>query len=241
MSCGRVPCSTEMKFDALSLNDRSACQGRREQRHVRAGRGASLRRSPLRCDCPAVRGLVARRSTHCVRCALCAQTNATSQLWKRAARAATSPVLLGASQARRNLPARAFAASAVVFATSTRDGGLRGKGSPLGAIWVATSSAGPGSARASAHQQLTRRGCLNTANEVSEVSSATRPRTEQRSAVAAKRRPPPNERPAGCPCRDAPQPSQSGHSRTTASGRERIPAAPQRFIRSESRNAQWSH
>ena len=79
------------------------------QRHVRAGRGASLRRSQQSCDCPAVRGLVARRSTHCVRYPLSAQTNATSQWWKRAARVATSPVLLGASEARRTLPARAFA------------------------------------------------------------------------------------------------------------------------------------
>jgi len=37
----------------------------------------------------------------------------------RAARAATSPVLLGASEARRNLPARAFAASVAVFETNT--------------------------------------------------------------------------------------------------------------------------
>ena len=204
-----------------------------EQRHVRAGRGASLRRSTLRVDCPAVLGLVARRSTHCVRYALSAQTDATSQWWKRAARAATSPDLagravpggtavrkaqtvprtvcvpahlLGASQARRNLPARAFAATVEVFAANTSQRRLRGKGCPLGAIWVATSSAGPGSARVSAHQELTRRGCLNAANEVSAVSSAARPRTEQRSAVDAKRRPPPHERPVGSPCRDAPTP-----------------------------------
>jgi len=82
-------------------------------------------------------------------------------------------VLLGASEARRNLPARTFAASVAVLETNTTTRGLRGKGCPLGAIWVATSSAGPGSARAQhAHQQLTRRGCLNAANEVSAVSSA---------------------------------------------------------------------
>jgi hypothetical protein len=44
---------------------------------------------------------------------------ATSQTTKRAARAATSPVLLGASQARRNLPARAFADTLVVFVGRT--------------------------------------------------------------------------------------------------------------------------
>jgi len=197
----------------LFLNDCFACGARREQRHVRAGRGASLRRSPLRCDCPAVLGLVARRSTHCVRCALSAQTTATSQLWMRAARAATSPVLLGASEARRNLPARAFAATVEALATNTTTRGLRGKGCPLGAIWVATSSTGPGSARAQrVLRELTRRGCLNAANEVSAVSSATRPRTEQRSAVAAQRRPPPHERSAGSPCRDAPKPCERRRS-----------------------------
>src|SRR5206468_6810338 len=40
---------------------------------------------------------------------------ATSQFTRRAARAATSPVLLGASEARRNVPARAFAHTLVVF------------------------------------------------------------------------------------------------------------------------------
>src|SRR5437762_12588931 len=44
---------------------------------------------------------------------------ATSQLLMRAARAATSPVLLGASEARRNLPARAFAHTLVVFVGRT--------------------------------------------------------------------------------------------------------------------------
>ena len=204
----------------LFLNDCFACGARREQRHVRAGRGASLRRSPLRCDCPAVLGLVARRSTHCVRCALFAQTNATSQLWKRAARAATSPVLLGASEARRNLPARAFAASAVVFATNTRDGGLRGRCCLARAISVATSSAGPGSARASALCELTRRSCLSAVSVANVASFATRPRTEQRSAVDAQRRPPPHEPGPGSACRDALKPRTSGHPRTAATGRE---------------------
>jgi hypothetical protein len=204
---------------SLPLNDRCAAGGRREQRHMRAGRGASLRRSALRTDCPAVLGLVARRSTRCVRCALSAQTNATSQSLMRAARAATSPVLLGASEAHRNLPARTFADTAEVFAANTKPRGLRGRCCPAGAIWGATSSAGSGSARAQrALRDLTRRGCSNEANAVSAVSSAARPRTEQRSAVGAQRRPPPNEPPPGSACRDAPKPCQSGRSRTAASG-----------------------
>ena len=76
---------------------------------ARAGRGASLRRSPLRGDSPAVLGLGACGITRYVRCAHCAQTDAASQMWKRAARAAPSPALLGAAEAHRNLPGPAFA------------------------------------------------------------------------------------------------------------------------------------
>jgi hypothetical protein len=227
----------------LSLPGCIACERRRGQRRVRAGRGASLRRSALRTDCPAVLGLVARRRTHCAHFVRCVQTTATSQSWRRAARAATSPGLagravrstavrkaqtvprtvcvpahlLGASEARPDLPARAFADTAERFAANNTVGGLRGKGCPLGAIWVATSSAVPGSARASVPCGLTRRSCLSAANI---ASFATRPRTEQRSAVGAQRRPPPHERPAGCPCRDALKQRKSSHPRTAAKGRE---------------------
>jgi len=102
---------------------------------------------------------------------------------------------------------------------------LSGRRYSAGAISVATSSAGPGSARASALRCLTRRGCLNAANAVSAVSSAARPRTEQRSAVAAKRRPPQHEPPAGTACRDARTSQASGCSRMAATGRK------QRFMR----------
>ena len=203
----------------LPVNGCFASIDRREQSRMRAGRGASLRRSALRTDCPAVRGLVARRRTRCIRCAHCVQTTATSQLLMRAARAATSPVLLGASQARRHLPARAFAETAVAFATGTKNRGLRGGRCPVGAIWVATSSAGPGSARAQrVLRDLTRRGCLSAMSAANAASSATRPRTEQRSAVGAQRRPPPHEPPPGCARRDAPtcqQMAAMGRKQTT--------------------------
>ncbi len=75
----------------------------------------------------------------------------------------------------------------------------------------------------SALRELTRGGCLNAANAVSEVSSAARPRTEHRSAVGAKRRPPQHEPAPGVACRDALTCAQSGHSRTTASGRKQTP------------------
>ena len=76
-------------------------------------------RATLRFAFPAVRGLVARRRTHFAHCVHCVQTAATSQSLKRAARAATSPVLLGAPEAHYGLPTRAFAETAEVFGRNT--------------------------------------------------------------------------------------------------------------------------
>ena len=118
------------------------------QRRVRAGRGASLERSALCADSPAVLGLAACRITRYVRFALCAQTDAASQRWMRAARAAASPALLGAPEARRDLPGRAFAAAPVALRTRAPTALQRGRRCPVGAISVATRSAGPRSARA---------------------------------------------------------------------------------------------
>ena len=75
------------------------------------GQAAALRlggrrRAPTSLRC-AVSWL--RRGTHSVRYARSVQTTATSQTTMRAARAATSPVLLGASEASRRLPEPAFA------------------------------------------------------------------------------------------------------------------------------------
>jgi hypothetical protein len=50
-----------------------------------------------------------RRRTHCVRCALSVQTAATSQMTKRASRAAACTPLLGAAEARRSPPGHGFA------------------------------------------------------------------------------------------------------------------------------------
>ena len=108
---------------------------------------ASARRSALRADFPAMLGLVARRITRFVRCAHCARTDATSQLTMRAARAATSPALLGASQACCSLPGPAFAGPVFVFEREPPPV-PRGRRCPAGAISVATRSAGLGSARA---------------------------------------------------------------------------------------------
>ena len=176
---------------ALALASGRACARRKTVRRVCFSSGRTASRS------------WPRRQTRSIRCAHCAQTAATSQSTMRAARVATSPALLGAPEARRNLPARAFVQTSVPFAGKADVGGLRGGRCPAGAIWVTTSSAGPGSARASALRCLTRRRCLNAANAVSEVSLATRPRTEQRSAVDAQRRPPPHEPAPRSACRDA--------------------------------------
>jgi len=56
-----------------------------------------LRRSSLRADSPAVLRLAARRRTPSARFARCGQTAPTSMKTKRAARAAASLPLLGAS------------------------------------------------------------------------------------------------------------------------------------------------
>ena len=64
-------------------------------------------------------------------------------------------------------------------------GGTRRRGPPHGAAWEAARSAGPGSARASALRQLTRRGCSSAAAAGRVASSAARPRAEHRSGVGA--------------------------------------------------------
>jgi len=186
-----------------------ACVGRsgkgaRRQAATLHWRGLRFAATSLRCS-----GSWPRRQTHCARCVRCVQTAATSQLLMRAARAATSPALLGAPEARRRLPARSFEQTSAASPGKAAVDGCRGGRCPAGAIWVATSSAGSGSARASAPRCLTRRRCLSAMSAANAASSATRPRPEQRSAVDAQRRPPPNEPPPGSAHRDA------RHQRTT--------------------------
>ena len=173
------------------------------QRRARAGCSASPRRSakghgPF-ADSPVLLGLVARRQTHCAHCVRCVQTGGDKSV--HVARCARGPRALrcSAPQALRSLPGRAFAATVEVFAANTNPRGLRGRRCPAGAIWVATSSAGPGSARAQrALRELTRRGCLNAVSAANEVSSATGRETEHRRGVGAQHRPPPS-RAVACP------------------------------------------
>jgi hypothetical protein len=171
--------------------------------------GRRVAPTPLRCSVS-----WPRRRTHFAPCGRSVQTASTSQTTKRAARAATSPALLGTSEARLRPPGRAFAEPTMACVTSRTAGGLRGRRCPRGAISVATRSAVPGSARASALRELTCRGCLNGATAGSEVSSAARPWCEHRSGVGLQGRPPQHEPPAGSACRDAPNRHRSARRQT---------------------------
>jgi hypothetical protein len=198
------------------------------QRGARAGLGTSLRRSTLRADvhgpacmpgllvrrarvrrdscpsalAPAMLGLVARRRTRYVRCAHCARTTATSQLLKRAARAATSPALLGASEAYPILPEPTFAAAVWVFVANRSVVASRQAVSGRGDFWGGEKRS-PGVGARSALRDLTRRGWPNAATAGRVVSSAARPQDEHHSGVGAKRRPPRHEPLAGTACRAA--------------------------------------
>jgi len=186
------------------------------------GQAAPLRFSGRRCAPTALRCSVSwpvAKLTALTAFAAFKQT-ATSQLTKRAARAGHEPCaarrLRGAAQ-----PTRARLCRNVACLGEKHQRCLSGRWHPAGAISVATRSAGPRSARASALRQLTRGVCLNAANAVSAVSLAARPRTEHRSAVGAKRRPPQHEPPPGAARRDALTSAQGGRPRTAATGRYR--------------------
>ena len=156
-------------------------------------------------DSPALLGLLACRITHYASCARSVQTDAASQSWKRAARAAKSPAVLGTSDARCQPPARAFAAPTVArHPGRTTTGSRRDRGHPSGAISGSASSAGPGEARTQcALRRLTHGICSSAAPAGRVASYAVLARAEQRSAVGAQRRPTQHEPLAGAPWRDA--------------------------------------
>ena len=126
----------------------------------------------------------------------------------RAARAATRPALLGASEARHELPARAFAEA---LRTLARGRAVR-PSFATGAARQAASGGGDfggeeqrraGLGARSALRNLTHRRCLSAVSEANAASSAMRARTEQRTAVGATRRPPPYEPLPDAACRAA--------------------------------------
>ncbi len=119
------------------------------------------------------------------------------------ARAAASPVLLGAPQARRGLSEQAFADSAVACIKRDAREELSRQAVPgRGDLWSDEKHSPVVGAR-SALRRLTRRHCLSAVSVANAASSATRPLVENRSAVGAQRRPRKHEPPAGTAWRDA--------------------------------------
>jgi hypothetical protein len=240
---------TEVEFGAgpvglgsLLLSDVSfSCSPRRGK--GASGQAYALRWSGLRFASAALRCSVSwpRRSTPCVRCALSAQTDATSQMTKRAARAATSPALLGAPQARSSLPERTFAEPVSAFVPKSTSSVAR-QAVPGGGDLCGDEEHRFEVGARSAHQHLTRRVCLTGESAANAGSSAARPRTEHRSAVGAKRRPPQHEPPSGTACRDARMTGRRGlaFARVTATTRRpRSLGLPRRVTCRGSCDAGW--
>ena len=186
---------------ALFSKGRLTCHGQRDK--GASGQAAALHWSGRRvrqlpCDARS-RGPVAELTS--LTAFDFVQTAATSQMTMRAARAATSPVLLGAPEARCDLPGRAFPGRwCLLFVGKTETAAARQAVPGRGDFW-GDEQRRPGVGARSAHRHLTRRGCLNGANEVSKVSSAARHQGEQRSAVEAQRRPLQHEPLPGTACR----------------------------------------
>lgn len=168
------------------------------------GQAAALRLRGLRCAPTALRcsGCRPRRGTHFAHCVRSVQTTATSQFLMRAARAANSLPLLGASQARHSLPERAFADSVFVVVEKQPPQASRQAVSGGGEL-CGDEKRRPGVVARSALRPLTRRGCLNAVSAANRVSSATRPQAEHRSAVGLPGRPPRCEPLPGTACREA--------------------------------------
>ena len=138
-----------------------------------------LERSALRADSTALLGPGSCRRTRFVRCAHCTQTTAASQLLMRAGARRPRPC---AARRPRNRPHRAPpAASATVSRTRAVESHRRNRkgasGQVAARLWSAEKRRACGLAR-SANRRLTCRSCLNAANEVSAVSSATGPQDQ---------------------------------------------------------------
>ena len=162
--------------------------------------------------------------------------SATSLSTKRAGtRAAASPALLGASHARRRLPARDFAEAGFVRRQATAPAARQavpGRGDFGGGE---QRSGGLGAR--SALRELTRRRCPSAESEANEASWAARARSEQRSGVGPQGRPPRHEPLPGTAWRDArTPPMQLGLSRTAAPGRQQ-PSNPNAVYRSNPKHS----
>ena len=108
-------------FAAHSRTSTSALHASACASKAAPGQAAPLHLGGRRCASTALRFSVAwpvAKLTALTSFAAFRQT-ATSQLWMRAARAATRPAMLGASEALRSLPGRAFAATVACFWRTT--------------------------------------------------------------------------------------------------------------------------
>jgi hypothetical protein len=160
---------------------------------------------------------------------------------------AMNPALLGASHARRAPPRHPAAAGSGCSRRPPPPVQERQAGSGRGDFWgaepghgqssgLSVPGEGPGHWPGAACKAEKRRAgvgarqrasssdssqCLSAVSAANEASFATRPRTEHRSAVGAKRRPPQHEPLPEPACRDALTSPKSGHPATSAMGRLR--------------------
>ena len=182
-----------------------------------------LWRSALRADFAQMLGPGSRRKTRYVRCAHCAQTDATDQSTKRAARAAARSALRGASQARHSLPERSFASQR---RTSNRHNRASRQAVPSAGDFWGDEEHRPGVGAHSAIRHQARRICLSEVSAANAASYATQPRVEHHSAVDAQRRPPQHEPALGIACRDAPQRDTATHPNRNATTPPTTTAVP---------------
>ncbi len=222
VSSSRVACREPL----WSLRVRFACHGWRGKGTF--GQAAALRWSGLRFAPTALCSSVSRprRRTRYVRFAHTAQTAAASQLLIRAARGGRKPWPCRPRQPRR--AGRSPGTNSPLDCSCPGSPARRSRSAPQPArtrlcesVWLSPRKTTAGTARQavlgggdfcgdeqhrpglgarSAHPHLTRRGCLSGVSEANVASSAARARTEQRSGVGAKRRPPQHEPPPGTAC-----------------------------------------
>jgi hypothetical protein len=146
------------------------------QSRSRAGPRARMWRPPLRYGSPVVLGFEAVAELAAFTSFTALKHAATSQSTRRAARAATNPVLLGATDARAGLPGCDFVEPFANYAGTLHPGCLSGRRYPLWAHCGAASSGLLGSARAARFVNILGAACLNAASKASEVSSAPEPK-----------------------------------------------------------------
>jgi hypothetical protein len=195
---------------------------------------------------------MARRITRCAHFVRYAQTDAPSQITRRASRAGHEPCA-ARRLTRTPRPARTpLCGSQWLFAANATTGASRQVGSGRGDFWgaepghgqssgLSVPGEGPGHWPGAACKAEKRRAgvgarqrasssdssqCLSAVSAANEASFATRPRTEHRSAVGAKRRPPQHEPLPEPACRDALTSPKSGHPATSAMGRTRSSGSP---------------